>query len=153
MAWITVFCIKEGWCLVTALFLATEDTGEDDDMEEQVDQFFADLDLDHDRQKRRLMKQGAQVRWLCVKEKRGKQDTIHALCYRFRDEGVSFLIISTQSWAQPISHWPEVTWQELLSCVWKLLDKVHVTYITPAYISSSKTPVQDAIIYWFTAAY
>lgn len=54
-----------------ALFLATEDTGEDDDMEEQVDQFFADLDLDHDRQKRRLMKQGSQVRvTVCVKEKR-----------------------------------------------------------------------------------
>lgn len=54
-----------------ALFSATEDTGEDDDMEEQVDRFFADLDLDHDRQRKRLMKQGSQVRMaVCVKEKR-----------------------------------------------------------------------------------
>ena len=71
MVWITVICISEGWCLVIALFSATEDTGEDDDMEEQVDRFFADLDLDHDRQRKRLMKQGSQVRMaVCVKEKR-----------------------------------------------------------------------------------
>ena len=46
-----------------------EEESDDKGVEEQVDRFFAELDLEHDRQKKRLLKEGAPVsvqRCLCV---------------------------------------------------------------------------------------
>ena len=43
-----------------------ESEGDEDDVEEQVDQFFAELDIDQERQRRRLKSEGIRVRTFTV---------------------------------------------------------------------------------------
>ena len=76
-----------------------EEESDEKGVEEQVDRFFEELDLEHDRQKKRLLKEGAPVslpRCSCA-------CSLSACFCRYRGVGASFHIIFIQSWVQPIS--------------------------------------------------
>ena len=92
-----------------------EEESDDKGVEEQVDRFFEELDLEHDRQKKRLLKEGAPVRL----PRCSCACSLSACFCRYRGVGASFHIIFIQSWVQPIYLWRGVTCWELVSCAWR----------------------------------